>query len=172
MNQTYLRIGVIARPHGVRGAVKVTPLTDDVTRFSGLSEAYLERRGVHTPLSLDVLSVGARAVLAQLNGIDSVEQAEALRGAYLCVPRQEAIQLPPDTWFVADLIGCAVSDTAGRAYGCITDVLETGANDVYVIGGGKLLVPALKKVLHEVDIANKRIILCAEVLTEVGLFED
>jgi len=170
---TYLRVGVIARPHGVRGAVKVTPLTDDVTRFTGLSQAFLERQGEeYSPMPLSVLSVGPKAVLVLLDGVDTVEQAEALRGAYLCVPRGQAIALPPDTYFVADLVGCSVSDTDGEEYGKITDVLETGANDVYVIANGKLMVPALKKALHTVDVTNKRVILYADVLKEVGLFED
>ena len=172
MSETYFRIGVIARPHGVRGTVKVTPLTDNVTRFDGLKEAWLERQGAYAPVSLFVQSVGPRAVLVQLSDIDSVEKAETLRGAYLCVTREKRVKLPAYTYFVADLIGCAVSDTTGKEYGKITDVLETGANDVYEVDGGKLMVPALKKVLQEVNTEEKRMVLRAEVLEEVGLFED
>ncbi|MEZ4509798.1 MAG: PRC-barrel domain-containing protein, partial [Eubacteriales bacterium] len=76
------------------------------------------------------------------------------------------------TYFVVDLIGCETFDTNGKAYGKLTDVLETGANDVYEIDGGKLLVPALKKVLHEVDIERGRIVFEAAVLEEVGCFAD
>ena len=76
------------------------------------------------------------------------------------------------TYFVADLIGCDTFDTAGRRYGKVTDVVETGANDVYVIENGKLMVPALKRVLHEVATEEQRIVFDAKVLSEVGLFED
>ncbi|MCL2670572.1 MAG: ribosome maturation factor RimM [Clostridiales bacterium] len=170
-NET-LRIGVVTRPHGVRGAVRVTPLTDDSNRYAKLREAILERHGDHVPVSLSVLSVAPNAVLLKLDGYDSIEQAETLRNAYLCVPREKAVPLPAFTYFVADLIGCEVSDTGGKHYGKITDVLVTGANDIYEIEGGKLLVPALKKVLSEVDTKNKRMVLHAEILREVGCFAD
>lgn len=170
MGETMFRIGIITRPHGVRGAVRVTPLTDDSARFAKLREVILERQGEYTPVPLSVLSVAPNAVLIKIEGYDSVEQADALRGVYLCVPREQAVALPAFTYFVADLIGCEVFDSEGNAYGKITDVLVTGANDVYEIEGGKLLVPALKKVLCEVDVAQKRMVLHADVLKEVGCF--
>ena len=96
-----------------------------------------------------------------------------LRDHYICVDREHAVKLPEGRYFVVDLIGCTVSDTNGNDLGKLTDVLETGANDVYVISGEKnLMVPALKKLLHKVDIENKHIDLDAAVLEEVGLFED
>ena len=93
--------------------------------------------------------------------------------ADVSVDREHAVKLPEGRYFVADMIGCDVYDTNGAYYGKLTDVLETGANDVYVIQGEKqLMVPALRKLLKEVDVANKRIELYADVLAEVGLFED
>ena len=87
--------------------------------------------------------------------------------------RANTIKLPEGRYFISDLIGCQVKDTDGKAYGKLTDVLETGANDVYVIKGEKtLMVPALKKLLNTVDIQAKSILLNADVLQEVGLFED
>ena len=144
----YLRIGCIVRAHGVHGAVKLQPTTDRIERFRGLSHAYLEER----------------------NG--AIRPVERLRGAYLSVDRAHTVPLPADTYFVADLIGCDTFDTAGRRYGKVTDVVETGANDVYVIENGKLMVPALKRVLHEVATEEQRIVFDAKVLSEVGLFED
>ena len=99
--------------------------------------------------------------------------AETLRNHYISVDREHAVKLPEGRYFVTDMIGCDVYDTNGAYYGKLTDVLETGANDVYVIQGEKqLMVPALRKLLKEVDVANKRIELYADVLAEVGLFED
>ena len=172
MSEKHLRIGVITRPHGIRGAVRVTPLTDNTARFSQLRHVFLERQGNYIPVPLSVLSTAQNHVILKLAGYDTPEQAEALRGVYLCVERDKAVPLPPHTYFVADLIGCDTSDTDGRAYGKLTDVLCTGANDVYEIEGGKLLVPALKKVLHTVDIQNKRIVFYADILREVGCFAD
>ncbi len=172
MSTAYFRIGEIARPHGVHGAVKVNPTTDDVRRFRGLREAYLELHGEYVPVQLLVSSVSETGVVLSIAGYETPEQANTLRGKYLCVDRAHAVRLPAYTYFVADLIGCEASDTEGNAYGKLTDVFETGANDVYEIDHGKLLVPALRRVLHEVDVENKRIVFDAAVLKEVGLFAD
>lgn len=172
MSAAFYRIGLIARTHGVHGAVKLDPLTDDVKRFRGLSEAYVELHGKRTPVQLCVQSVSPDAVIVRIDGYETPEQASALRGGYLCVDRSHAVKLPKDTYFVADLIGCDTLDTDGRAFGKVTNVYETGANDVYEIEHGKLMVPALKRVLSEVDTDGGRIVFDAQVLKEVGLFAD
>jgi 16S rRNA processing protein RimM len=168
----YYRIGVIVRPHGVHGAVKVEPLTDSSRRFRGLSEAFLEMHGEMRPVHLSVASVAPDAVILTVEGCDTPEAANALRGTYLCVDRAHRVKLPKDTYFVTDLIGCDTFDTDGNAFGKLTNVYETGANDVYEIANGKLMVPALKRVLNEVDTDGGRIVFDAAVLKEVGLFED
>ena len=172
MSAAYYRIGVIVRPHGVHGAVKLDPLTDSSRRFRGLKDAFLEMHGVMRPVQLVVSSVAQDSVILTIEGYETPEQANALRGAFLCVDRAHAVRLPKDTYFVTDLIGCETFDTDGNAYGKLTDVFETGANDVYEIEHGKLMVPALKRVLHEVDTDAGRITFDAAVLKEVGLFED
>ena len=168
----YLRVGFVARPHGLKGAVKLDPLTDDVRRFKGMTEAYLELHGSYVPVRLSVLSARPDAVVVQIEGYDTVEDAQTLRGGFLCVDRAHAAKLPEYTYFIADLIGLSVTDTEGKAYGKITDVLSTGANDVYVIDGGKLMVPALKKVIEGVDLGAGQMVFRADVLREVGLFAD
>ena len=172
MSAAFYRIGVIVRPHGVHGAVKLEPLTDSSKRFRGLTNAYLEMHGEMRPVLLAVSSVAPDAVILTVEGCETPEQANGLRGAYLCVDKAHRVKLPKDTYFVTDLIGCDTFDTDGNAYGKLTDVFETGANDVYEIAGGKLMVPALKRVLHEVDTDGGRIVFDAAVLKEVGLFED
>ncbi len=168
----YLRVGFVARPHGLKGAVKLDPLTDDVTRFKGMKEAYLELHGEHIPVRLSVLSIRPDAVVVEIEGYGTVEDAQTLRGGFICVDRAHAAQLPAYTYFIADLIGLSVTDTEGKAYGKVTDVLSTGANDVYVIDGGRLMVPALKKVIELVDVEAGRMVFKADVLREVGLFAD
>ena len=160
----YLRIGLITRPHGVHGALKVQPLSEDLTRYKGLREAYLERGGAYEKVEVSDVSVQPDAVYMTIS---------VCRDRNISVDREHAVKLPEGRYFVADMIGCDVYDTNGAYYGKLTDVLETGANDVYVIQGEKqLMVPALRKLLKEVDVANKRIELYADVLAEVGLFED
>ena len=169
----YYRIAQILRPHGVRGEVKVYPLTDDPSRFKRLTACYIERAGQYEPAKALGAKLAGGAYVIKLEGVDTPEQAEKLRGLYICVDRAHAVKLPEGCWFVKDLIGCRVTDTRGGDHGVLTDVLETNANDVYVIEGGRrLLVPALKKLLTSVDTAGKSIVLDADVLAEVGLFED
>lgn len=172
MKNKYLRVGQIVRAHGVHGDVKVLPLTDDPARYRKLKTAYLERGGDYLPVALDDVRLQPDAVILHVSGYDTPEKAEQLKSAYLCVDRENAVALDEYTYFVADLIGCETFDTNGRAFGKVTDVLETGANDVYEIEHGKLLVPALKRVLAQVDIANGRIVFNADVLEEVGCFAD
>ena len=171
----YFRIGLFLRPHGVRGEVKLLPLTDDIRRFKSLKTAFIEKsEGVY--LSVNVESAKAsspNAVIVKLSGVETMDDAEKLRDKYLCVDRAHAVKLPEGSYFVSDLIGCKVESTDGTQLGEMVDVYETNANDVYVIKGSKRLsVPALKRLLHTVDTDNTRIVLEADVLAEVGLFED
>ena len=169
----YLRVGLIVRPHGIHGDVKFLPLSNGTERFFQLREAFLEVAGEYQPVTVSNVSVQSDAVIARISGCESRESAETLRGVYICVDRAHAVQLEDGEYFVADLIGCEVFDDADSGYGKLVDVLETGANDVYVIKGKRsLMVPALRKLLKDVDIPHKRITLDAKVLEEVGLFED
>lgn len=167
----FYRIAVVVRPHGVHGAVKLQPLTDDTARFRGLQEAYLEEEGEYRSITLSDIGIRPDMVTFKIDGVDTPEQAEALRGLYIAVDAAHARKLPPDTWFVADLIGCGVWDTAGKWYGTVAEVLHTGANDVYELDTG-MLIPALKRVLQCVDISEKRIVVHAGVLMEVAVFAD
>ncbi len=169
----YYRIALVSRPHGVKGGIKLHPLTDNTSRFKGLTEAFLEVNGTYTPIEITSVSVTPDAVFATFKGVDTREQAEAIRDAYIAVDKAHAVKLPEGQYFIADLIGCEVVDTNDVVYGKLTEVLETGANDVYVVRGAKnAMVPALKRVLSSVDVAAKRIVLDASVVEEVVLFED
>lgn len=169
----YLRVGMILRPHGVRGAVKLLPLTEDLSRFRRLKSCFLERDGAYVPIEVQAASPQQDGVILQLSCAHTREEAEGLRNLYVCVDRAHAVKLPPGRYFVTDMIGCRVEDSQGKPLGVLQEVLETGANDVYVIQGDRqLLVPALKKLLTLVDVAHKRIVLDAAVLEEVGLFAD
>lgn len=169
----YLRIGLIVRPHGVRGALKLESTTFDITRFKSLSDAFIESNGTYTPVKVLSSSYSGKEAYVTLEGVDSREKAESLRGHFLCVDRAHAAKLPEGQYFVVDIIGCAVYDTDNNYIGELVDVTEHPASDVYEIKteSGKIYVPALKKLLVNVDIENKRIVVDKTVLSEVGLFE-
>lgn len=169
----HFRIAQVLKPHGVRGEIKVYPLTDDMSRFKKLGEAYLERNGQYEPIRVDGSKYVSDAVVLHISGIDTPEEAEKLRGLYVAVDREHAVKLPKGTYFISDIIGCRVESTDGTKLGVVKDVYSTNANDVYVIEGGRrLAVPALRKLLSKVDIEEKLIVFDAQVLSEVGLFED
>lgn len=165
--QAYLCIGVIVKAQGIRGEVKVQPLTDDPRRFTALETVYLDDRGTR---SLQVQSARAAAGWAYLKiaGVDDRDAAETLRGTRLYVDRAHAVSLEADTYFVVDLIGCDVVDLSGARVGEIADVLQPGGNDVYVVKGpgGERLIPAIRQVVRAVDVAAGVVTVDAAMLAE------
>lgn len=172
-SDNYLRIGMIARPHGIKGTLKIDPMTFDNSRFAALSDAFIETDGTYKPIKVLSASYSDNAVYINIDGVDDRNKAELLRHKFICVDRAHAAKLPEGQYFITDLIGCTVTDTNGKELGRLTDVMSRPANDVYEIKSQSyiLLVPALKKLLHTVDTDSKHIVLDAEVLEEVGLYE-
>ncbi len=153
------QVGIVSGAHGVSGEVRVFPTTDDPRRFSKLKRVYLEKG--REKRTMDIVRVkysGQRAVL-RFQGVDTVEEAEKLRGASLYVPRQEAIPLEEGEYFIADLIGMQVVAEDGADLGVLRNVIETGANDVYEIemrDGRQLLLPAIHDCILQVDVEAGR----------------
>ncbi len=169
MKRPFIETGKITAPHGVRGEVRVQPWCDapeDLTRYAVL---YTDPTGAHG-LRVQSARVHKSMVLMQLQGVDSVEAAEALRGRTLYVKRED-LALPDDRILVADLIGCRVLETAtGRLLGQVTQVSQTGANDVWHVTreGKEYLVPAIGPVVDRVDLDDD-----AVYITPLkGIFED
>jgi 16S rRNA processing protein RimM len=156
----YLNIGQIVNTHGINGDVKVYPLTDDVKRFSKLKEAYIESKGEMTKYMVESVKYQKNMVILKLKGVDTMNEAEKLRQLYLKVGRWDAVKLPKDTFFICDIVDSEVFDIEGKLLGKLTDVLETGSNDVYVVKteGKDLLIPALKSVVKEIDLQSKKIV--------------
>lgn len=171
----FLSIGQVLRPQGLTGQVKIRPDTDDPGRFLALKHVYVpDRDGLAEKVDISQVSVRAGFVYLNLGGDSSVDMAEKRRGLMLFVPREEAVELGENENFIVDIIGCTLLDTRGKALGSVLDVLQPGANDVYVVGTekGRLLVPALRHVILEVNTAHKTITADAERLWEVSLYED
>jgi len=165
-----IAIGRITRPHGLKGAVRVTPLTDTPDRFRRLRQVVVERPdGTQVTLAVESVSGSADATLLKFRGIDSSEQAGDLRGAFLLVRREDAPALPEDTFYVFDLIGYDVLTGDGQVVGSLSDVLRFPANDAYVVrlhpgrcvgpspGPEEVLIPAVKDFVR-IDPENRRIV--------------
>lgn len=158
----FLAVGRIVRPHGVHGEVRVELLTDNPERFEWLDAVYV---GEKSPRLVEIESVRyhQNAVLLKLVGYPSRTEAEALRGELLQVPESEAVPLEEGEYFLYQLIGVEVETEEGINLGRLTEILETGANNVFVIEGqkGQLLIPDIPDVVKLVDIENNRLVIHA-----------
>lgn len=157
----YLSIGQIINTHGLRGEVKVYPLTDDMSRFEKLKEVYIIENNELVKYEVERIKLLKSTVAVKLKGIDSEEAANKLRNSYIKVDRKSAVKLPKDTYFICDLIDSEVYDEKGRLLGTVKDVLQTGSNDVYVVQSAdmEILIPALKDVVKVIDLENQKIII-------------
>ena len=149
-----LRVGVIANTHGVHGEVKVFPTTDDAARFKKLKQVILDTGKGDVELEITGVKFFKNMVILKFKGIDDMDTANKYRQKSLYVTRENAVKLKKNEYYIADLIGLKVSSDEGEELGEITDVLQTGANDVYIIKSEKeeILLPAIKECVKEVDI--------------------
>ena len=172
--QAYLSIGEITKPQGVHGELKLRPATCDIARFEGLKQAYLKEGEAYRPVKIAVRKINDDAVFFRMEGIETRDDAEKMRGQMLYVDRAHAVQLDADTTFICDLIGMRGILTDGTEIGRLTDVMQPGGNDVYVFAGkhGEVLVPALRSVVVKADIEAGEILLDAARMAEVAVYGD
>jgi 16S rRNA processing protein RimM len=153
--ENLLQVGVITTTHGVRGEVKVFPTTDDAARFKKLKQVILDTGKEHLALEIAGVKFFKNMVILKFKGYDNINDVEMFRKKSLYVTRENAVKLKKNEYFIADLIGLKVISDEGEDLGELTDVLQTGANDVYVIskeGADDILLPAIKDCVKQVDI--------------------
>ncbi len=157
------QVGVITQTHGIKGEVKVFPLTDDISRFKNMKNLLLDagKEGYKT-LEVESVRQQKNIVILKFKGIDNINDIEKYKGHGLFVTKENRVALKKDEYFIADLIGVKVYlDTdKDTVFGTISDVLQTGANDVYEIemaDGKSVLVPAIKDCILDVDVENDRV---------------
>lgn len=151
MKKEYLEAGKIVTTHGIRGEVKIMPYTDTPELLCEFDRLFIGKD--KSELYIERARVAKNMVIAKIEGIDTVEAAEKYRNKVLFMHRDD-LELDEDTYFIQDLIDMEVRDAdSGFVYGKITDVLQNGANDVYVIKGDReYLVPAIPDVVISTDI--------------------
>lgn len=160
-----LQVGVITTTHGVRGEVKVFPTTDDPARFKKLKNVILDTGKEKIDLEIAGVKFFKNMVILKFKGIDDINDVEKYRKKSLYVTRENAVKLEKNEYFIADLIGLKVRTDEGEDLGEIADVLQTGANDVYVIkqaDGEEILLPAIRDCVKEVEIEAGR--MCVHLL--------
>lgn len=152
----FLTVGQIINTHGVKGEVKVYPLTDNAKRFRKLKKVYIDG------IEKNVLwcKIQPDKIIMKIEGIESPEIAMKYKNKYLEVNRENAVTLEEGRYFVADIIGCRVVDENDTDIGTVFDVIFTGSNEVYwVKGGEEVMVPALKSIVVKMDMNNKLIVI-------------
>ncbi len=166
----FLAIGTIANTHGVRGELKVLPLTSDVGRFDYLKFVNVMEGDNPKEYRVESTRLHKQFILMKLSGVDTMDKAEALKGRELLVERKFARPLEEDEFFICDLIGLSVYE-GDKLLGKLTEVLETGSNDVYIVSDedkNEILLPALKSVVTKVDLEEGRM----EVIIPEGLLDE
>ena len=150
-----LQVGVITSTHGVRGEVKVFPTTDDPNRFKSLKHVLLDTGREKKSLEVQGVKFFKQFVILKFKGIDNINDIEMYKKRELWIPREEAQELEEDEYYIADLIGMDVVLEDGSKFGTLKDVMETGANDVYIIDSaehGEVLLPAIRECILDVDL--------------------
>jgi 16S rRNA processing protein RimM len=158
------QVGVIASTHGLQGEVNVFPTTEDPSRFKKLKKVTLHtQRGEE--IELDVVSARffKKFVIVKFKQFNNINEVEKFRGCELTIDRSDAIKLAPGEYYCADLIGLAIVDEEGKELGTLTEILQTGANDVYEMtlkdSEEKIYIPAIKECVKKIDVDEKKIVI-------------
>ena len=157
-----LQVGVITTTHGIRGEVKVYPTTDDAHRFDYLESVLLDTGKELCELEIQRVKYFKQFVILKFRDVDNINDIEPYKGKSLYVTRDFAVPLEENEYYIADLIDMDVFLEDGSLFSTLKDVMETGANDVYVIhttDKKEVLVPAIKDCVKEVDVEQNKMII-------------
>jgi 16S rRNA processing protein RimM len=154
----YLRVGVISSTHGIHGEVKVFPTTDDINRFKQLKQVFLDTGKEQIELEVEGVKFFKQQAILKFKGFDNINDIEKYKGKDLLVTRENAVKLKSDEYFIFDIIGSKVITDEDIELGELSEVMTTGANDVYIVKtkeGKEILLPSIKECILDVDVENK-----------------
>lgn len=149
-----LRIGVVIKPHGIRGEVKVYPTTDDVNRFKKTDEVILITKNENLTLHVESVKFFKNIVIVKFKEFNNINEVEGFRNCDIMVTRENALPLKEGQFYFCDVIGAKVVEENGTSIGTVTDVIETGANNVLAItmeDGKEVLFPVIPDCIKKVD---------------------
>ncbi len=158
----YISIGIIAKAHGVKGEVVVVPITDDLQQFEKLKQVSLkDHQREREFIAIERVRILSGRIIIKFENIDDRDSALKLRGLSVDKRSAECEALPPDEYYIFDLIGLKVKTTEDVWLGEITDVLSLPANDIYVVqdGAKEYLIPAIKDVVKKIDLEGEHILI-------------
>ena len=157
----YLEIGQIVNTFGIKGMVKVKPFTDDIRRFDRLEKVYIKKQNENKEYQIEEVKYHKEMVLIKFKGIDNIDAANLLKNSYLIVDREKEEPLEEGRYYIVDMLGIDVYTEEGNLLGKLDDIYNTGSNDIYVVKdelGKQVLLPALKEVIKQVDIENRKMV--------------
>ena len=176
--EQFLQVGVISSTHGLRGEVKVFPTTDDAARFQTLKNVVLDTGREKLDLEIQSVRFFKQFVIVKFKGIDNINDIEKYKGKSLFVTRENAVELEEDEYYIGDMIGMEAicidlhtdyigdligmevyTDDSEERFGVLKDVMETGANEVYIITSenhGEVLLPAIHECILDIDVEAKK----------------
>lgn len=157
--EKFLKVGVITTTHGVRGEVKVYPTTESAERFLDLEYVLLDTGKDYLRLDIEKVRFFKNLAILKFKGFDNINDIEKYKGRELWIPREQGLPLEEDEYYIADLIGMEVYLEDGSLFGTLKDVMETGANDVYVVTtveNREVLLPAICDCILDIDIEENR----------------
>lgn len=157
--ENYFVVGNIVNTQGIKGEIRVMPTVDDISRFKLLDHIFVDRKGSITRYDIEGVRFHKQFVLLKLKGIDDMTAAEKLKGTVAKITEDMAVPCGEDEYYIKDLYDMEVITREGESLGIITDVIFTGANDVYEVKdekGNEILIPAIKDCILNVDVENKK----------------
>ncbi len=155
----YIKVGKIVNTHGVKGYIKCIPLTDDLERFEELEYVYTEKDNIKR--TIDDVWYQKGLVCLKLKDIDDMDKAESFKDTYISIVEDQLRVLPANSYYLFDLEGMDVYSNNGDYIGKISEIYQTGANDVYEVKNNKnsYLIPAIKDVVKSVNVQDKKMII-------------
>jgi 16S rRNA processing protein RimM len=155
-----IAIGRVSKPIGTRGEVKISPLTRDKQRFMNLPAVLLGNDAANATLKKILkVRIDNKQIVLHVDGIGTIEEAEKIKDLYLFIPKEDAAKLQNGNYFVDDILGSEVVTEEQERVGVITDLLSLQMNDIWVVKKGtkEILIPAVKAIIRQVDVKNKRV---------------
>lgn len=159
--QEFLEVGQIVNTFGIKGFVKIVPFTNYIERFDELEKVYIKQKSEKVEYFIEEVKYQKNMVMVKFKGVERIEEAELLKNSIVLIDRENAVELEEEEYFIVDLIGLEVYTDENVLLGNLEDIYNTGSNDIYVVRnelGKQLLLPALKEVIKDIDLDNKKMV--------------
>lgn len=157
----YIQIGKIINTQGIKGEIKVYPLTDNIYRFDELKKVYIGEG--KTLMYIENVWYKKEFIILKLEGYDNINEVLKFKNEYLYIDERDKVKLPRNSYFIFDIVGCNVLDNSKNSIGVVTEVIKNIGNDIYIVkneyNNKEYLIPAVKQFIKKIDIENKKIII-------------